>query len=553
MLQVSDLCKTYGDNPVLSKISFTVQRGERCALVGPNGAGKSTLLRILAGQETADAGSVRFDVPRSRVGYLPQALAPEGATTVREALSGPEFLTVQRLVERVEALAHALASAADEERARLERDYARALERLSQPGASLPDHLVEQVLAGLSLDHVEPATPVVQLSGGQKTRLGLARLLLQNPEVLLLDEPTNHLDIVALEWLEGYLRGYQGAMLVASHDRTFLDRVATQVLALDAKTHTMAIYPGNYSAYAQAVATAEDKHRRAYVEQQERIARLEAAANEARNKARRIEHETIHFHYRKKAKKVAREGVVRAKRVQRLLDSEDYIAKPEQTYQVKLEFLTTPPSGQDVLVLENLGKRFGDHTLYWGVDLILRRGERIALLGANGTGKTTLLRLVTGEEVPTDGSLRIGANVRVGYLAQEQDNLDGSLTPLEYIRRVAPLSETDARTLLHYYLFAGEDVFVPIASLSFGERTRLALGALVLQGCNLLLLDEPINHLDMPSRERFESALAGYEGTVLAVVHDRYFVERFATGVWLVDRGTIRRYVDLEDARRGAG
>jgi ATP-binding cassette subfamily F protein 3 len=550
MLHVSDISKTYGDNPVLDAISFTLNRGDRFALVGPNGSGKTTLLRILVGEEAPDAGSVRLAVPRSRLGYLPQALAFDDTTTVRDAISGVEFLTAEALAARVEHLALEMATAGAERLASLEHEYAQALERLSQPGAALPDHEVERVLVGLSLEYVAPETPVSQLSGGQKTRLGLARLLLTNPELLILDEPTNHLDIVALEWLEEYLAGHDGGLLVVSHDRAFLDRVVNGVLALDAHTHTLCAYPGNYSAYAEAKAAEEEKTRRAYLEQEERIARLQAAADVLRSKARRVEHETIHFHYRKKAKKVAREGVVRQRRIERMIASEDHIDKPALHHDMKLEFLETPPSGQDVLILEGLGKRYGDHVLFRDVDLILRRGERVALLGANGTGKTTLLRLIVGEEEPSEGTLRVGANVRVGYLSQEQDNLDWAQTPLEFMRSAAPLSETDARTFLHYYLFSGDDVFVPIGALSFGERARLALGALVLQGCNLLLLDEPVNHLDIPSRERFERALAEYDGTVLAVVHDRYFVERFATGVWLLDGETIRRYVDLEDARR---
>ncbi len=553
MLQVSGLRKTFGDNPVLDKISFTLQRGERCALIGPNGAGKSTLLRILVGDESADAGSVRFTVPRDRVGYLPQALELVGPVTVREALAGLGASTAEERARRVESLAAALAAADDSDRATLEREYSQALERLSAVADELPDHAIARVLAGLGLDDVQPDTPVRQLSGGQKTRLGLARLLLQNPSILLLDEPTNHLDVVALEWLEGYLRGYDGALLIVSHDRTFLDRVVTQVLALDPRTHTLAAYPGNYSAYAQAVATAEEKLRHAYVEQQGRIARLQAAADAARDKARRIERETVDFYHRKRALKVAREGVVRARRVERLIASEDYIAKPELTYRIKLEFMETPASGQDVVVLEKLAKQYGDRVLFAEVNLVLRRRERVALLGANGSGKTTLLRIITGQEAPSAGICRLGANAHVGYLAQEQDDLDGALTPLEYVRSIAPLSETDARTFLHYYLFGGDDVFVPIGSLSYGERARLALGALVLRGCNLLLLDEPINHLDVPSRERFERALSEFEGTALAVVHDRYFVRRYASGIWYVGEGTIRRYVDLESALRAAG
>jgi len=219
---------------------------------------------------------------------------------------------------------------------------------------------------------------------------------------------------------------------------------------------------------------------------------------------------------------------------------------------MKLDFLEVSPSGQDVIILENLTKSFGDHCLFKDVNLVLRRGERVMLLGPNGSGKTTLLRIIMGHEAPSAGSARLGASVHAGYLSQEQDNLDWSLSPLQVVRRAAPLTETDARTFLHYYLFAGDQVFVPVGRLSYGERARLALGVLVLRGCNLLLLDEPINHLDLASRDRFERALSSYEGTMLAVVHDRYFVERLASGIWAIDGGTIRRFIDLEDMRRGA-
>jgi ATP-binding cassette subfamily F protein 3 len=233
------------------------------------------------------------------------------------------------------------------------------------------------------------------------------------------------------------------------------------------------------------------------------------------------------------AKKIARHAVMQQRRLQRLIDSEDMIDRPDgPAWEMKLDFVNTPPSGQDVLIAEDLGKAFGDHVLFEHANLILRRGERIALVGPNGAGKTTLLRMVTGEETPTSGSVRLGAGVKLGYFAQEQESLDWNLTPLETVRRAASLSETDARTFLHFFLFAGDDVFVPVGNLSYGERARLALGVLVLQGCNLLLLDEPVNHLDIPSRERFEEALENFEGSILAVVHDRYFVERFATAVW---------------------
>jgi len=551
MLSVSDVTKSFGDSLVLDKINLIVNRGDRVGLVGPNGCGKSTLLRIIVGDESPDSGSVRLTIPDSRVGYLPQALVYDPDTTVRTYLPGTEFQTEADLAGRLAIVAEEMSVTTGTRFAALEREYSEIVERLSGGTKCLPDHVVMRVLAGLGLRDLGPTTPVSRLSGGQKTRLGLARVLLRNPALLLLDEPTNHLDITALEWLEDYLTSCNGGMLVVSHDRTFLDRTVTGILEISPLTHTATVYPGNYTDYVAAREAEEEKHRRAYREQQERIRRLQQASDALRSQARGIEHETVHFHYRKIAKKIAREGVVRQKRIERILESEDHIEKPQLTYQMKLDFLEVSPSGQDVIILENLTKSFGDHCLFKDVNLVLRRGERVMLLGPNGSGKTTLLRIIMGHEAPSAGSARLGASVHAGYLSQEQDNLDWSLSPLQVVRRAAPLTETDARTFLHYYLFAGDQVFVPVGRLSYGERARLALGVLVLRGCNLLLLDEPINHLDLASRDRFERALSSYE-TMLAVVHDRYFVERLASGIWAIDGGTIRRFIDLEDMRRGA-
>jgi ATP-binding cassette subfamily F protein 3 len=551
MLQVNHISKAYGDDAILEDVSFVLNPGDRVGLVGPNGCGKTTLLRIIVGQEQPDRGTVHTSPADVTVGYLAQALEFEPGATVgdvmRQAVEG-----LHEAERQVEALAqHMSVAESDDELGRLMDEYADALARFEAAGGYGVSHQVDAVLAGLGLDAVDQATPVAILSGGQKTRLGLARLLQTRPQLLLLDEPTNHLDIEALEWLEGFLAGYDGAVLIVSHDRTLLDRTVRTILELDPLTHTVTVYPGNYSEYWQAKERELENQWAAYKDQQERVARLEQEIQGLAGHARRIERGTLHYHYRKIAKGLARRSVVQQRRLERMLESEERVEKPARTWEMKLAFEGTPPSGKDVLLLEDLALGYDGQPLFSSVDLTLRQGERVALVGPNGSGKTTLLRGIVGQVVPLAGRMRLGAGVVVGYYSQEQEGLDGASTPFEEIRRVAPLGETEVRRFLHYFLFSGDDVFVPVESLSFGERARLALAKLVAAGCNLLLLDEPINHLDIPSRERFEQGLAAFEGTVLAVVHDRYFIQRFATGLWSVERGTVRCYIDLEDLRRG--
>jgi ATP-binding cassette subfamily F protein 3 len=552
MLQVSNLSKAYGDDVVLEDVSFVVNPGERVGLVGPNGCGKTTLLRIIVGQEQPDRGFVRFSPADVTVGYLAQALEFEPGATVgdvmRQAVEG-----LHEAGRQVEALAQQMAITQGDGLACLMDEYADALARFEAAGGYAVHHDMDALLAGLGLEAVDQATPVTILSGGQKTRLGLACLLQIRPQLLLLDEPTNHLDIEALEWLESFLAAYDGAVIVVSHDRTFLDRTVHTILELDPLTHGVTVYPGNYSGYWQAKERELEKQWTAFKDQQGRIARMEADIRGLATHARRIERGTTHFHYRKIAKGLARRAVVQKRRLERLLESEGRIEKPRPTWQMKLAFSDTPVSGKDVLLLEDLTMGYDGQPLFADVSLTLRRGERVVLVGPNGSGKTTLLRGIVGQVAPLVGRIRLGANVRVGYYSQEQEGLDETSNAFEEIRRVALMGETEARSFLHYFLFKGDDVFVPVGSLSFGERTRLALAKLVAAGCNLLLLDEPINHLDIPSRERFEQGLSAFEGTVLAVVHDRYFIERFATGLWSVEEGTIRFYIDLEDFRRGCG
>jgi ATP-binding cassette subfamily F protein 3 len=544
MLRVTDVAKSYGDALVLDKINFTVSAGELAGLIGPNGAGKTTLLRIIAGREAPDRGSVWLD-PHARLGYLEQALgyAPEATvgSVVSEAI-GPA-LTLPATIEHLGTeLATATGAAYEAAMAR----YAEALdaaERLDAYGAAAR---LAAVLAGLGLDHLDTTTPVAILSGGQKTRLGLARLLLARPDLLLLDEPTNHLDITALHWLERFVREYQGAVLIVSHDRAFLDATVSTILALDETTHTITEYAGSYSDYAEEMERQREKLADAYRRQQERIGAIKEDIGALKQRAVDRERTTIDFALRKKAKRGARTAKVRERKLERLLASEEHLDKPRQTWQMKLQFGDAPPSGQRVLTLEEVSKGFDGRTLFADVNEELRQGERVTLLGPNGSGKTTLLRIITGQIAPDTGRVRLGANVRPGYFSQEQEGLDPAQTALEAVRAAAPLSETEARYFLHYFLFAGDAVCTPVRRLSYGERARLVLARLVLSGVNFLLLDEPLNHLDIPSRQQFEAALDAFDGTVLAVVHDRYFVETFADRIWALVEGRLVSFFDLD-------
>ncbi len=538
MLTVRDITKWFGDVKVLDRVNFTLNRGERAGLIGPNGCGKTTLLRIITGELAADRGSVALTPRSARIGYLAQALSFAPGATVADVLAAAEGER-EAAEARLARLAEAVAAASAEILPEAMAAYDRALAEYQALGGGARYADASAVLAGLGMADVDTARPVATLSGGQKTRLGLARLLLAEPDLLLLDEPTNHLDIVALEWLEGYLAEYPGAALVVSHDRAFLDRSVSRILALDDMTRTLREYTGGYSDYAAAVDRELDKQWATYREQQERIRQLQSSIRQLSGQARRIEGETIDFHYRRIAKDLARRAVVQKERLERMLASEEIVDRPGQTWKLKLIFADAPRSGQDVLMIRDLRAGYGDRVVLDQVNLHLGYGERAVLIGPNGAGKTTLLRLITGRLRPWTGEVRLGRGVRLGYMAQEQETLDPAATPLSLIRDAAPLDETEARAFLHYFLFTKDEVFVPVGRLSFGERSRLALALLAVQGCNFLLLDEPINHLDIPSRERFEQAIARFQGTVLAVVHDRYFIERVATTIWTVAEGRI--------------
>jgi ATP-binding cassette, subfamily F, member 3 len=549
MLQASNITKRFGDAHILEQVSFTVNPGDRVGLIGPNGCGKTTLLRILMGQTTPDQGSVRLDPPNLVVGYLEQGLTYGPDDNLDDVLR-TEHRALEAVEADVERLAEELAVAEGAAQMRLLDAYAEAVSRLETLSrVQVADYQAAEVLAGLELDALSLDTPVRYLSGGQKTRLGLARLLIRQPQILLLDEPTNHLDIEALEWLERWLTSYTGAILIVSHDRTFLDRTVNWIFELDAQTHRLTPFVGNYSDYLEAKRRQIEQQQAAYNAQQERIAQLTGEARRLSGYANSIERGTIDFGPRKIAKGIARRATVQRRRIEREL-AEDRVERPGLSWQMKLEFVNTPESGQDVLVFDHVNVGYDGQPMISDIHQILRQGERVALIGPNGAGKTTFLRAIRGELTPLAGEIRVGTNVKIGYYAQEQENFEPESTPFETIRQIAAMSETETRSFLHYFLFTGDEVFTPNRSLSYGERARLMLARLVASGCNCLLLDEPINHLDIPSRASFEQAMTAFEGTVLAVVHDRYFIREFATRVWAIQGGQLKNYVDLEDYQR---
>lgn len=551
-LNAHSISKSFGNQIILEGITLSLNPGERIGLVGPNGCGKTTLLRILAGIEQADSGHVRRSPGDLHLGYLSQGLEFSADTKLADFLSQFQDTTVDPAREVEQA---ALALAAEPESAELQSAYDISLARLQEAPRKAASEAA--VLDALGLGNISQDTPLVTLSGGQKTRLGLAGVLLSRPHLLLLDEPTNHLDLEMLTWLEDWLLDFPGGVLVVSHDRAFLDRVATGILELDGRTHHARLYPGNYLAYLEQKQAELERHWQSYKDQQVEIGRLQAATRHLRSIAR----------FRKGGKadggdKFARGffadrslGTIgRAKHIERRLEhllTDEHVDKPSASWQMKVDFQSAPESGKDVLVCQELTVGYGKTPVLHSLNLYLRAGERVALIGPNGCGKTTLLRTLVGEIPALAGSFRQGVNLRPGYMAQEQEGMQTQQNALEMLLSTAPFSETQARAFLHKFLFSGDDVFKSTGSLSYGERARLSLACLVAQGCNFLLLDEPLNHLDIPSRVRFEQALAHFDGTVLVTTHDRYFIQSFARLLWLVEAGSIRSYQPVYPDQNG--
>jgi ATP-binding cassette, subfamily F, member 3 len=552
MLTAHQISKSYQLNNILNEVSFNVNSGERVGLIGPNGCGKTTLLRILIGEETPEAGHANFTPSNLRIGYLSQGFTPPADLTISDliktATGDPEVFET-RLAELAVDLAANPAQPA------LQTEYDTILDRLQQPSDI---GRLSTILNALEIDTIPDDQLATTLSGGQKTRLALALVLLSDPQLLFLDEPTNHLDIGMLEWLEDWLSAFRGAALIVSHDRTFLDRTINRVLELDPTTQKIRSFEGSYTDYIEQKTVEHEKQLTAYTDQIAEIKRMKRDIARTRAQAERTEREASSIriggeemkikgykNYQQGiAKKVAKKYKSREKKLDRFIDSDDRVERPKASWQIKLEFENPNRLGKDVLAIEELSVGYpGFDPLLVDLNLQVQSGQRIAFTGPNGSGKTTLLRAIAGRLKPIHGRSRLGASVKLGYMSQEQETLDPKLNAVETIQSSSAFNLTETRTFLHYFLFSGDDPLRPISLLSYGERSRLMVAKLVAEGCNFLILDEPINHLDIPSRERFEQALSGFEGTVLAVVHDRYFIQRFATEVWVLEDKTIRRKV----------
>jgi len=574
MLQVQHLHKSYGVVTVLAGVSLIINDGEHVGLIGPNGAGKSTLLRCIIGQEQPDSGNITLSPSGLSLGYVPQSFADLlGDRTVAEVVdeAQAEYVTAETALN---AAAEALSGAADMDAALAAYDA--ALAQFEALGGYEREHRAAAVLEGLGLSAIDLSIPAKTLSGGQKTRLGLALLLLRSPDFLLLDEPTNHLDVAALEWLENFVRGYSGAVLIVSHDREFLDQTVARILYLDPETHTTKSYTGNYSDFADARAREREQQFETWQDQQDYIHTVEADIQRVKGRAMNVQNgpKRHRDHYGRVSVKIARLARARERKLERYLDSDERVDKPRSRWGLKLDFGPPPPGGRAMLRVEELSFAYDEARdlrleasdalqasslkpqaswLLQDVSFEVAYGERVALVGPNGAGKTTLLRLIAGQLAPQRGIIKLGANVRLGVMAQEQETLDLSATVLQTVLNARPMNETEARNFLHFFLFGGDSVFRPVGACSLGERSRLQLALLVLRGCNLLLLDEPLNHLDIEGREHFEEALDAFEGTVIAVSHDRAFLRHFAERVIEVRDGRARVFAgDYEDYMRRA-
>ncbi len=521
ILSVQHITKSFGDDLVLSDVTFHVEEHEKAAVVGINGAGKSTLFKIIMGELEPDGGTVTFAKGIS-AGYLAQYQEAFGGRTVYEEVleAKRDLIEMEAQIRRMEAQMQELT--AENAAAFLDRYHTLLHEFEARDGYAVRSE-VSGVLKGLGFAESEFGRPCDELSGGQKTRVALARLLVTCPDILLLDEPTNHLDIASIGWLENYLSNYRGAVLVVSHDRYFLDRVVTKVVEIS--LHRSAVYGGNYSYYARQAEKKREERQHAWLNQQREIKHQQEVIDRLRS-----------FNREK--------SIRRAESREKLLSKMDVAERPqEEKSRMRITLAPLIQSGKDVLSAAGLSKSFGEKHLFSDLSFSISRGEHVALIGENGTGKTTILKILNQVIDADDGMFCLGTNVQIGYYDQEQQALHPEKTVIAEIEDDHPdLTQTQIRNVLAAFLFTGEDVFRSVEALSGGERGRLSLAKLMLSEANFLILDEPTNHLDIVSREILESALNRYEGTVLFVSHDRYFINRTAGRILSLQNGRLYNY-----------
>ena len=522
ILSCQSICKSFGEKVILQDASFHIEEREKAALIGNNGAGKTTLLRIIMQEISADSGNVVIAKDK-KIGYLAQYQDIHGHHTIYE-----ELLTTKQYIldmeEKIRTLEQEMKYVAGEKLESLMNSYTRLTHQFELENGYAYKSEIVGVLKGLGFEEEDYSKQIENLSGGQKTRVALGKLLISKPDILLLDEPTNHLDMESIAWLETYLLNYPGAVFIVSHDRYFLDKVVTKIVEIEAGQ--MRIYDGNYSAYALKKAMLRDAQYKAYLNQQREIKHQEAVITKLRS-----------FNREKSIK--------RAESRVKMLDKIQRIEKPvEIDNQMRISLEPRFISGNDVLTVEGLSKAFPGQILFTDISFEIKRGERVALIGNNGTGKTTILKILNGIVEADAGRFALGSKVQIGYYDQEHHVLHMEKTIFQEISDTYPtLTETEIRNMLAAFLFTGDDVFKLISSLSGGERGRVSLAKLMLSEANFLILDEPTNHLDIASKEILEEALNSYTGTVLYVSHDRYFINQTATRIMDLTNQAIVNYI----------